>query len=353
MVVAVVHTCIYCGCTLKVPTRPAHVFPEGLGGRLRTTTTICDDCNNSFCNIEGQICVRLAQAGAFAGARRGDRKHVSAEFEFQGSKWRVENGRMDELAKPPRDKGRVHPMPARRKDQVATVAKALKQRRLPPEAMLDGRFNLEQEPDVQPVDPVQEAPIDDRLYWGDRPSKRVMTKVAIELVAYFDADAARSPAIERCRRFARYDEGREMDFRAGPDTETSGAHIPHVDALRLHGVEVWTSGRKLHYRITLFSEIRWVGTLTECWDGPAFSASYTFDVTDPAKLTIISESRDGATLVNKSHRVRARENEDAMARIEATNFANAERRRMRAPKPDFKDLYLEVKALMEKEHGRK
>jgi HNH endonuclease len=350
--VAAVYICIYCGCTLKVPTRPAHVFPEGLGGRLTTTTTVCDDCNNSFSNIEGQVCVRLAQTGAFAGARRGDRKHVSAELEFQGSKWRVENGRMDELAKPPRDKGRVHPMPARREDQVATVAKALRQRGLPPVAMLDGRFNLEQESDVPPVEPMQKEPIDGRLYWGDRVSKRVMIKVAIELVAYFHAEAARSPAIERCRRFARYDEGREMDFRAGPDTETSGANMPHVDALRFHGIDVWTSGRKLHYRITLFSVIRWVGTLTECWDGLAFSASYTFDVTDPAKLTITSEACDGATLVNKSYRVRARENEDAMARIKATNFANAERRSMRAPKPDFKDLYPDVKALMDR-RGRK
>jgi hypothetical protein len=128
--------------------------------------------------------------------------------------------------------------------------------------------------------------------------------------------------------------------------------MPHVDALRFHGIDVWTSGRKLPYRLTLFSEIRWVGTLTECWDGLPFSASYTFDVTDPAKLTITSEARDGATLVNKSYRVRARENEDAMARIEATNFENAERRSMRIPKPDFKDLYPDVKALMEK-RGRK
>jgi hypothetical protein len=55
-----------------------------------------------------------------------------------------------------------------RRDQVATVAKALRQRGLPPpEAMLDGRFNLEQEPEVPPVDPMQEKPIDDRLYWGN------------------------------------------------------------------------------------------------------------------------------------------------------------------------------------------
>jgi len=45
---ASVPACIYCGCKLNVPTRPAHVFPEGLGGRLATTTTVCNDCNNAF-----------------------------------------------------------------------------------------------------------------------------------------------------------------------------------------------------------------------------------------------------------------------------------------------------------------
>lgn len=140
MVVLSANKCIYCGCTLKVKTKAAHVFPEGLGGRLATKTTVCDDCNNSFSNIEGQVCVRLAQLGAISGARRGDRKHIETKVEFQGSTWRLENGRMDEMAGPPREKGRVTPLPARREDQVATIARALKTQGLPPEAMLDGRF---------------------------------------------------------------------------------------------------------------------------------------------------------------------------------------------------------------------
>jgi hypothetical protein len=331
-----------------VPIRPAHVFPEGLGGRLATTTTVCNDCNNSFSNIEGQVCLRLAPMGAFAGARRGDRKRVSTEIEFQGSNWRLENGRMDELAGAPREKGRIHPLPARREDQVATVARALRQRKLPAEAMLDGRFNQEEEPDVAPVEPMQTEPVEHGFNWGDGVSKRVMIKIAIELLAHFDPDAARLPELERARRFARYDEGHDMDFRAGPDTETTGANMPHVDALWFHGIDVWTSGRKLNYRITLFSHIHWVGPLTECWPGPAISASYTFDVTDPAKQTVASEPRDGATLVNKSHRVRARENEEAIARVEKTNFENAKRITVRAPKPSFEDLYPDVKALLEK-----
>lgn len=348
MVVASLSRCIHCGCTLEVQTKPAHVFPEGLGGRLATTTTVCDDCNNSFSNIEGQVCLRLAAMGAFAGARRGDRKYVATEIEFQGSKWRLENGRMDEMAKPPREKGRVNPPPARREDQIATVARALRTRGLPPEAMLDGRFTQEEEPDVPAIEPVQTEPVEHGFNWGDGISKRVMIKIAIELLAYFDAEVARSPPFERARRFARYDDGNEMDFRAGPDSETSGAGLPHVVATWFHGMDVWTSGRKLNYGLTLFSHIRWVGTLTENWTGPAISASYTFDVTSPGQQTLACEPRDGATLVNKSHRVRMREHGEAVALVEKTNLDNAQRITFRAPKPDFEDLYPDVKAMMEK-----
>jgi len=180
-----------------------------------------------------------------------------------------------------------------------------------------------------------------------------MIKVAIELIANSDPDAARSGTLERARRFARYDDGHDLDFRAGPDTETVGAGFPPVDATWFHGVDVWTNGRKLHYWMTLLSEIRWVGTLTESWNGPALCASYTFDVTDPVKRSVELDSRDGATIVNKSYRLRAQENIEAMARIEATTFANAERRAGRAPRPDLTDLYPDVKALMEKREKKK
>ncbi len=319
-----------------------------MGGRRESTTTVCDDCNNDVSDIEGEACLRLAPIGAFRGARRGDRTYIAAKVEYRGSKWHVENARMDEMAKPPRQRGRIHPMGSRRQDQIATTAKALVQRGLPAEAMLDGRFKLEADADIPPVEPVQTESVEGRLLWGDRITKRVMIKIAIELLALVDADAARSSALERARLFARYNEGHDMDFPASPDTETEGANLSHVKATWFHGMDVWTSGRKVHYRITLFSEIRWVGTLTECWTGPAFSASHTFDVTDPAEQTLDHEPRDGATLVNKSRRLRRHELEAATARAEATNFETAERRVGRAPKPDFNDLYPDVKAWMEK-----
>jgi hypothetical protein len=342
------HHCIYCERALPPATKPAHIFPEGLGGRLASTTTVCDDCNNSFSEIEGDACLRLAAMGAFRGARRGDRKFIKADVEYQGSRFRVENARMDESAKPPRNRGREWPMPARREDQIVTCANALRAKRLPPEAMLDGRFLLQQDDDVAPVESEQTEPVEHVFVWGDRNTKRLMIKIAIELLAYFAPEGARSEALERPRRFARYDEGHDMDFPAGPDTETAGARLPVIEATWFHGIEIWRSERKLNYRITLFSNMRWVGTLTECWTGSPLSASYTFDVTDPGRRSVETEPRDGATLVRKSHRVRKRENDLAVTAAETANFEIAERRAGRAPTPSFEDLYPDVKALMEK-----
>jgi hypothetical protein len=94
--------------------------------------------------------------------------------------------------------------------------------------------------------------------------------------------------------------------------------------------------------------VGYMRTLTECWTGHPSSASYTFDVMDPAKSVVISEGRDGATLVRKSHRLRKHENDRAASIVETTNFETAERRTGRAPKPSFEDLYPDVKSLMEK-----
>lgn len=340
--------CIYCAAVLAVPTRPAHVFPNGAGGRLTTTTTVCNDCNNSFANIEGEFCLRLARIGAVGGALRGDRKPVESIIEYEGSKWRTSGGCMYEMAPPPRDRGRTNPMPAAREDQVRLIVANLKARKLPPEALLDGRYVFEQEEVVPPAPDAQETPVVQTLPFGDRLSKRVTIKIAIELIAYFDAAAARASELQGARDFARHDDGHESDFRMMFDTETAASRIARVAAPVVHGIEVWTAGRKLHYCLTLFTEVRLVGTLTDAWSGGPFAATYTFDIKDPAAHVVAREERDGATLVNKSRRVRDREMEDAINRFEATSLANAERKRMRAPPPDPKDLYPDVAALMTK-----
>lgn len=135
--------CIYCRHELVGTVRPAHIVPEGMGGRLTSRTTVCNDCNNSFANIEGTACERLA------------------------------------------------------------------------------------------------------------------------------------------RRFARYDEG---DFFAGVDTETAGSRLPLVDAPYVHAIEIWTSGSRLNYRMVLFKELTFVGTLSESWGGSALRGSYSFNVQRPTEM---------------------------------------------------------------------
>jgi hypothetical protein len=340
--------CIYCGRVLAVPTWPAHVFPNGAGGRLTTTTTVCNECNNSTSGIEGDFCLGLAQAGALAGARRGDRKPIAATIEHEAKKWHAEGGRMDEMAPPPREKGRVNPLPARREDQVRTIVSNLKSHGLPAEAMLDDRYTLEHEDAPPPESDTPAEPVVITWSLGERASKRVMYKIAIELLAYFDAQGACAPELDPVRRFVRYDEGEEWNFPMGVDTETTASQIAPVDAVLFHGIDVWTAGRNVHFRLTLFTELRVVGTLTEAWSGGPFSTRYTWDIKDPANNKVSLEPSDGARLVRKSRRVRDREMADALACMEETSLGNSERRRIRAPRPDFKDLYEDVCATMNK-----
>lgn len=340
--------CIYCGRVLVVPTRPAHVFPNAVGGRLTTTTTVCNECNNSTARIEGDFCLGLTRVGALAGARRGDRKPIVATIEHERKKWRAEGGRMDEMAPSPREKGRVNPLPAHREDQVRTIVSNLKSRGLPAEAMLDGRYTLEHEDEPSPESDTQANPVVITWSLGDRAWKRVMYKIAIELLAYFDAQGGRALELDPVRRFVRYDEGEEWNFPMDVDTETTASQIAPVEVMLFHGIDVWTAGRNVHFRLTLFTELRVVGTLTEEWSGGPFRISYTLDIKDPVKMKVSSEPCDGAHLVHKSRHVRDRELADALARMEETSLGNSERRRIRAPKPDFNDLYEDVRAAMNK-----
>lgn len=230
--------CIYCGCKLVGVVRPAHIIPEGMGGRLTSTTTVCNDCNNSFAGIEGTACERLGKQGALVGALRGDRKPIIAMIDFEGSKYRAGEARMDELAGPPTDRGRVWSMPARRQDQVKRIVTALLSLKLPPEAMLNGCFKLEHAGIAPPVGETQANPVEFSFVWCDRLSKRVMTKTALELLALLHGDAAKRPELEHARRFARYDEG---DFYSGVDTETLGARLPLVAAPYVHAIDVWSA----------------------------------------------------------------------------------------------------------------
>ena len=335
--------CIYCSSELVGKIRPAHVVPEGMGGRLTSTTTVCNDCNNSFCGIEGDACRRLAAQSAMLGGLRGDREPITATVELNGVRYRAAGGRIDELAPPPMDRGTVWPMPARREDQVGRIVSALRARRLPPEALLDGRFILKPAGAVPSLADVQTVPVESSFIWGDRVTKRVMTKVAVEFLAHLRGDEARRPELYAARRFARYDDG---ELQAGVDTSTGGARLPLVSAPFVHGIDVWSSGTFLNYRMILYTEVRFAGSLTNSWQGTRIRCGYSFDIREPSTRRVDVQDGDGPPLVNKSRRVRERELEVALARVEALNFATAERRTMRAPAPSAEDLYPDVAQVM-------
>jgi hypothetical protein len=317
-----------------------------MGGRITSVTTVCNACNNSFTGIEGTARDRIATQGALIGALRGDNEPITAIVEFEGSKYRAADGRMDEIAGPPTERGRVWEMPARREDQVKVIVAALRSRGYGPDAILDGRFKLTDVPEQPAIAEAQANPIEHSMIWCDRVSKRVMTKIAVELLAYQDGAAGRRPELDRARRFARYDDG---DFYAGVDTETSGARLPLLDAPYVHGIEVWTAGTNLNYRMTLFKELHFVGTLTTAWAGAHVRCCYRFNAQAPSDVLLVTEDGDGATLVNKSDRVRLKERDVALATLEEFNLSTSERRRTRAAPPSFEDLYPDVVAEMKRQ----
>lgn len=335
-------TCIYCTAELTGTIRPAHAIPKGLGGRLTSTTTVCNDCNNSFSGIEGTSCARLAKQSALIGALRGDRSPISATIEFEGSKYRAALGRMVQLAPPPTDDGHVWSLPATRADQIRVVVEALTSQKLPPEAILDGRFRMRHSEEPSP--PAQQAdPINLSLTWCDHETKRVMAKSAIELLAIFDGAAARRSELEAARRFARYAEG---DPFAGFDSTTEAARLPLSNGAYIHGVDVWTADTTLNYRMILFTYLRFVGTLTDRWHGKPIRCSYSFDIQDPATRSVECADGDGSSLVNKTRRVRDRELAEALDKLSELNISTTARRRTRAPAPSFEDLYPDVEAAM-------
>ena len=116
----------------------------------------------------------------------------------------------------------------------------------------------------------------------------------------------------------------------------------------MHGIELWSIGGKLNYRMILFTEMRFIGTLTNGWGGRSLRCSYSFNVQNPLNMLVPSGEGDGATLVRKSSRVQQSELDAATAKHSAFNFSTSERRRMRAPPPSFEDLYPDVVEAMKK-----
>jgi HNH endonuclease len=294
-------SCLYCPAPLGDSTRSlAHVFARSLGGRLASPKICCAVCNNSFTQMETVCAERLALSSALTASRKGDNTPIGARYSAGGVKFYVEDGLMFEDAPSPRERGRVWPLPANPERQATLLATSLRQRRLHPDALLDGRVSLEDELDdvsasrTIPVDPTN---VPSPFVWNDAPTRRLSTKMACELLAYDHPDLARSPSLRKALTYARHGDG-DIDLRV--DTLTEATRLPFVEAPLVHAIEVWTRATRLHFRLTLFSVYRFVGTLTTAWAAHSLRIMYCFNTRAPIELGYLTQPGDGDFLVNRS-----------------------------------------------------
>lgn len=310
--------CLYCPDELGPDNRSfAHVFPNGIGGRLRSDGICCHSCNNSFTEIESQCLRALAPVGAMMKARRGDGQPIETVFDHDGRRFRVSNGGMFEEAPPPSDKGRKWELPADESRQVTQVVTMLQQRRMPPEAIIDGTLLLVDAPPAPTPGGLShpELGVTVNMEWDYPAARRLQFKIACDLVAYSMPDVARSDRLRPAVEFARHGVG---DYRVAFDASTQGTRLPEVAAPYRHVIEVWTHGTCVHTRIGLFTELRFVGTLTSSWDGPQFRSSYSFNCVDPKDTRVERDAGDGDFVVKRSARLAHAELLEASARLSDT-----------------------------------
>lgn len=205
--------CFYCAAPLTEANRSlAHVVPNSLGGRLASFEICCASCNNSFTSIESECAARLAAPGATLGARKGDGKAISATIHVDGAKFRASGSAMHEEAPPPSENGRVWALPAELESQISWLAVALRQHKLPPEALLDGTLRIVDAP-PEPDPPGltnPDAGVGIEMSWGDPLTKRLMVKCACELLAHAKPDLARAAELRATRRHPRADPRAEL-----------------------------------------------------------------------------------------------------------------------------------------------
>ena len=51
--------CFICGCELDENTKPEHIIPNGIGGKLKSKEILCDKHNNELFELDQIICKDL------------------------------------------------------------------------------------------------------------------------------------------------------------------------------------------------------------------------------------------------------------------------------------------------------
>jgi hypothetical protein len=133
---------------------------------------------------------------------------------------------------------------------------------------------------------------------GTDPHMRVVVKMALELLAYVRPDDARRWDVLRPARLYVRDGVDDGTLPVRFDALSDGAGLFRADEVPqlAHGVEVWTHGQNLHYRVTFFGGLHVTGSLSTRWTGPAFSIGHALDPQQPSRCVTRNTESDGPAL---------------------------------------------------------
>ena len=290
--------CLYCRAELTATTKLAHVMPEALGGRRQSREICCSDCNQAFAPLEADLGEALRLAGAHLGAKTGDGRALTKELTIDGLTCQGSAGRAEvQVPGPTFDQTRKcvrFALPAGRESQARLIAWNLWQQGKSPAAIDVGEFVLEPDPQASPAN-LGCRVFPSRLHIGGSEHKRVLAKMALELLAHRRPALARQYSLLKARRFARYGEG---EIRLMPDaaSEGSGLGSSREPSPAAHATEVWSHQNLLLMRITLFGEMKFTGTLTDAWEGPPVRVAYALDPITPKRMSLLCDDVDGPKL---------------------------------------------------------
>ncbi|MES1164821.1 MAG: hypothetical protein ABUR63_03615, partial [Verrucomicrobiota bacterium] len=131
---------------------------------------------------------------------------------------------------------------------------------------------------------------------GNRGHRRVFVKMALELLARYDAAAARDGALGSARQFARLDRG-EISFKPDAASEGSGLLAKTRTRFRIgHSVEVWTCGQNVLVKVAFFGKLIFTASLSSAWNSSPFSVAHILDPQDPSVALTRNSKRAGKPL---------------------------------------------------------
>jgi hypothetical protein len=351
-------SCIYCKALLSSATRKAHVWPASMGGRLRSRSICCDECNNAFSPHEDNLRESLSHAFASVGATNTKHEAIKVVLKFEGRDFVLADGNADMQVAGSRfdrdTKTLEMPLPAGLKTQAEQLAKLLSSHGFGSEDVDD---ILQLAPgDLAPVLPTGPTRREYDLSVGGRiEHKRVFIKMALELLAYHRHDLAVRGELSEARRFARHGTG---TFRGKPDTRSEGSGLlgvePRADVF--NAVEVWSMGKSVFFRVVFLGPLVFTGTLTTEWQGNPFRAAYAFDARNPTnEIAQTYTEGDGPNLAIWFDGVKDESVANAVAALEAISLKLAESKPPLAqePPPDLNVLREAVKAQLAKLQKRR